>query len=149
MAHAEASITIQRPVDEVFAFVLDGANNPHWRLAVLDIQRMPGQSSGVGAVYKQGLKGPGGRRIAGDYEIIESCPNQSIKFQVIAGPARPTGAYLFEALGNSTQVRFTLHFEPKGLARLMGPMITQAMQSEVATLSNLKSYLEGDASHSL
>jgi uncharacterized membrane protein len=149
MAHAEASITIQRPVDDVFAFVLDGTNNPQWRPAVLDIQRLPGNPSGVGAVYTQGLKGPGGRRIAGDYEIVESHPNQSITFRVIAGPARPTGAYRFEAQGNSTHVTFTLHFEPKGLARLLGPMITRTMQSEVATLSHLKSYLEGDAARSL
>jgi hypothetical protein len=35
-----------------------------------------------------------------------------------------------------------LHFEPKGLAKLMEPMITSTMRSEVATLSNLKAYLE-------
>ena len=142
MAHAEATISIQRPVDEVFAFILDGMNNPHWRPAVLDIERVPGKPSGVGAVYKQGLKGPGGRRIDGDYEIVDSRPNQLITFHVIAGPARPTGTYQFEGHGNSTTVSFTLDFEPKGLMRLMNPMISRTMQSEVATLSNLKSYLE-------
>ena len=39
-------------------------------------------------------------------------------------------------------VTFTLHFEPKGLAKLMEPMIASTMRSEVATLSNLKAYLE-------
>jgi len=39
-----------------------------------------------------------------------------------------------------------LHYEPKGLARLMDPMITRTMRSEVATLSNLKAYLEGQHS---
>ncbi|HLX58650.1 MAG TPA: SRPBCC family protein [Ktedonobacteraceae bacterium] len=142
MAHAESTITIHRPVDEVFEFVLDGTNNPKWRPAVLDIQRVPGKPSDVGAVYKQGLKGPGGRRIDGDYEITECQPNQFIKFQVIAGPARPTGAFRFESTGNSTQVTFTLDLASKGFARLMEPMITQTMRSEVATLANLKSYLE-------
>ncbi|HEV2582877.1 MAG TPA: SRPBCC family protein [Ktedonobacteraceae bacterium] len=142
MAHAEESITINRQVDTVFNFVLDGMNNPRWRPAVIDIQQAPGKPSGLGAVYKQGLKGPGGRRIDGDYEIVKCQPNELIEFQVIAGPARPTGMYTFATEGNSTRITFTLHFEPKGLARLMNSMITRTMQSEVATLSNLKAYLE-------
>jgi len=146
MAHAEESITIHRPVNAVFDFVLDGTNSPLWRPGVVDIQRVPGKPLGVGAVYKQGLKGPGGRRIEGDYEIVECQPNELIKFQVIAGPARPTGTYRFEAVGDATPVTFMLHYEPKGLARLMDPMITRMMRSEVATLSNLKAYLESNHS---
>ena len=142
MAHAEESITISRPVNAVFDFVLDGTKNPLWRSTVLDIERVPGKPSGVGAVYKQGLKGPGGRRIDGDYEIVECQPNTLIRFQVISGPARPTGTYRFEANGDSTRVTFILHYEPKGLAKVMDPMIARTMRSEVAMLSNLKAYLE-------
>ncbi len=145
MAHAEERITINRPVDDVFNFVLDGMNNQRWRPAVIDIQQVSGKPAGVGAVYKQGLKGPGGRRIDGDYEIVELRPNELIAFQVIAGPARPTGTYRFEPVGGATRVTFTLHFEPKGLARLMDPMITSTMRSEVATLTNLKVHLEGQS----
>lgn len=142
MPHAEESITINRPTNAVFDFVLDGTKNPLWRPAVLDIERVPGKPSGAGAVFKQGLKGPGGRRIDGDYEIVECQPNELITFQVITGPARPTGAYRFESVGNATRVTFSLHLEPKGLTRLLSPMITSTMKGEVATLSNLKAYLE-------
>jgi len=85
-------------------------------------------------------------RIDGDYEIVECQPNELITFQVIAGPARPTGTYRFAAVGNATRVTFTLHFEPKGLARLMDGMIASTMRSEVATLSNLKAYMESQPS---
>lgn len=142
MAHAESSILINRPVNDVYAFVLDGMNNPKWRPAVIDIQKMPGKPEDVGTAYKQGLKGHGGKRIDGDYDITEARPNELIKFQVIAGPARPQGTYAFEAEGSSTRLTFTLHFETKGLGKLMDPMITSTMKEEVATLSNLKSTLE-------
>jgi len=141
MAHAEGKITIDRPIHVVFDFLLEGKNNSLWRPSVLDVTQVAGTPTGVGARYKQGLKGPGGR-IDGDYEIVESKPNEWIKFQVIAGPARPTGSYRLEALGNSTQVTFTLDFQPSGLARLMDGIIARTMQSEVQTLSNLKAYLE-------
>jgi uncharacterized membrane protein len=141
MAHAENNITINQPIEVVYNFVADGAHNPLWRPSVLDIKLLPGKSVGLGAVFKQGLKGPGGR-IDGDYEITEFQPNLVIKFQVISGPARPTGTYLFKAEGSATNLTFSLHFEPKGLARLMDSMIASTMKSEVATLSNLKAYLE-------
>src|SRR5205085_5006630 len=108
MAHAEGSVTINRPAGEVFDFIIDGTKNPLWRPAVLDVEAVPGKASGVGAVYKQGVKGPGGRRIDADYEITEARPAEWIKFQVIAGPARPTGAYKLDASGNETRVTFTL-----------------------------------------
>jgi uncharacterized membrane protein len=142
MAHAEGKITIDRPVQVVFDFILDGANNPLWRPSVVDIKPLAKKPYGVGSVFKQGLKGPGGR-IDGDYQITECRPNQAIKFQVHAGPARPTGEYNFESDGDSTTVTLILDFQPRGLAKLMNPMIQSSMQSEVSKLANLKSYLEG------
>ena len=142
MAHTEGSIVIDQPVTTVFNFIADGSNNPLWRSSVTDIQRIPDKPTGVGTVSKQGLKGPGGR-IDGDYEIVEYQPNKLIKFQAIAGPARPIGTYTFESLGDSTRLTFMLHFEPKGLAKLMDPMISSSMKSEIAMLSDLKAYLEG------
>jgi uncharacterized membrane protein len=141
MAHAEGKITIDRPVQLVFDFILDGANNTLWRPSVIDIKPLAEKPYGVGSVFKQGLKGPGGR-IDGDYEITECKANQVIRFQVSAGPARPTGIYHFESDGDSTTVTLVLDFQPKGLAKLMNPMIQSSMQGEVATLANLKSYLE-------
>jgi hypothetical protein len=69
MAHAEGSVTIDRPVTTVFNFIADGSNNPLWRSSVTDIQRVPDKPQGLGAVFKQGLKGPGGR-IDGDNFIL-------------------------------------------------------------------------------
>ena len=141
MAHAEGKITIDRPIQVVFDFILDGSNNPLWRSSVIDIEPLTPRPYGVGSIFKQGLKAPGGR-IDVDYQITECKPGQVIVFQVSAGPARPTGTYQFESDGSSTTVTFVLDFQPKGLAKLMGPMIQSSMQSEVATLANLKSYLE-------
>ena len=141
MARAENRITINKPVATVFDFILDGANNRLWRSSVIDVTPLTGKPYGVGSAFQQGLKGPGGR-IDGDYKIIECKPNIFIQFEVTAGPARPTGMYRFEPEGQGTRVTFTLDFQPKGLAKLMEPMINQSMKSEVAMLSNLKTYLE-------
>jgi hypothetical protein len=50
-------------------------------------------------------------------------PNKAIAFRVTAGPARPTGRYVFESSGNLTTVTFSLDFSPSGLQRLMDGMM--------------------------
>ncbi len=114
MAHAEKTVLIHRPVESVFDFVLNGANNRLWRSSVLDIKPLSAPPYGVGSKFEQGLKGPAGR-IAGDYEITELRPNELLRFQVIAGPARPNGTFRFAQRDGATEVTFILdsRAEPK------------------------------------
>ena len=75
----EGRITIQRPIEAVFDFILDGGNNVLWRPSVSDVAPFDEAPYGAGAFFKQGLKGPTGR-IDWDYKIIECRPNRLIKF---------------------------------------------------------------------
>ena len=92
MAHADSTVTISRPIGEVFAYLADGTNNPHWRAGVLKIERIS-PADGDQAAYRQVLRGPGGRRIDGDYRITEYHPPRVIGFEVTAGPLRPAGRF--------------------------------------------------------
>jgi uncharacterized protein YndB with AHSA1/START domain len=142
MPHAEHTVTINRPARDVFDYLADGTHNRDWRKGVLEIEKTTA-ADGEGASYRQVLAGPGGRRIPGDYRVTVFDPPQRLEFVVTAGPARPSGA--FELTANpdhSTQVRFALDLNPAGLMKLMTPMITRQMRSEVAQLDSLKTVLE-------
>ena len=142
MAHAENSIEINRPPTEVYGFLADGLNNPKWRPAVKSIALASGAAGQVGAVYKQTMAGPGGGSVAGDYRLAEADPPRRIRFEVVAGPARPVGVFEVEPAAAGARVRFSLDLQPKGLMRLMGGMIQRTMDAEVANLSRLKAVLE-------
>lgn len=142
MAHAQNSLVINRPVTAVFDFIAYGLNTSAWRAGVVSIALVSGQAGQEGAVYKQVLKGPGGRTIAGDFKVTAAKVGQEFSFMVIAGPARPEGHYYFEQAPGGTKVTFVLDYQPKGLAKLLGPMIQKTMNSEVAQLSKLKEVLE-------
>ena len=143
MPHADYTVTINRPVEAVFAYVADGENCPQWRSGVLDI-RHTGGGDAVGATYGQGVKGPFGRRISADYEITGYEPNRLIEFQTTAGPARPHGRYEFSPSDGGTRLAFTLDATLTGVQRLlMSSMVQQTMNSEVRALDRLKSVLEG------
>jgi uncharacterized membrane protein len=141
MPSAQRSITINRPVGTVFAFVADGENATRWRPGVLDVKHVSGE--GVGAVYRQGVRGPGGRRIPADYELTAFEPDRRIAFHAIAGPVRPSGEYRFEASGDRTTVTFALEAEVTGWKRLvMGRAVQSTMEGEMRTLDTLKGMLE-------
>ena len=142
MPSAQRSIVIQRPIEDVFAFVADGANAPRWRSGVLDVEHVAGK--GVGETWRQGVKGPGGRRIAADYEITAWEPPQHLAFRAIAGPVRPTGEYRLEAEEGGTRLAFSLAAEVTGWKRfVMGGAVQSTMDAEMAALDRLKAALEG------
>lgn len=140
MPEAASTIEIRRPVDEVFAFLSDGENDRRWRSGVLDVRRKSGH--GRGAIYEQGVKGPFGRRVPADYEITVFEPEQRIGFRAIAGPVRPEGSYELTPTDGGTQVKFALRAAPRGLAKLMTPIVAKTMRSEVAQLDRLRTVLE-------
>lgn len=141
MPSATHSVSIRRPIGEVFAFVADGTNAKSWRPGVLDVSHASGE--GRGAVYRQGVKGPGGRRIAADYEVTAFEPNRRLAFHAIAGPVRPSGEYRFAQAGDGTTVSLSLEATLTGWKRLlMGRAVQSSMDAEVRNLETLKSILE-------
>ena len=140
MPRAEHSTVVQRPPGEVFAFLADAENDPKWRPGVLDISRVSGE--GVGARYRQGVRGPMGRRIPADIEITELISNELIAFRAVEGPVRPAGRYELSPAEGGTRVRFVLEAKVGGIKKLMAPMVEKQMQREVENLDRLKGVLE-------
>ena len=137
MPAAQHSVTIRRPLAEVFAFVADGEHAGKWRPGVLDAQHVSG--SGLGAVYRQGVKGPGGRRIAADYELTGYEPNRRLAFKTIAGPVRPNGEFSFEETDDGTKVSLSLDAELTGIKKLLlGGAVQKSMDAEVKALENIE-----------
>jgi uncharacterized protein YndB with AHSA1/START domain len=140
MPQAQTTITIQKPVSEVFAFVLNHDNDPQWRPGVVEIRKTSGE--GVGERWYQRVKGPGGREIPADIEITALEPNRVLAFRAVEGPVRPEGRYELAEENGSTRLSFSLSAELKGLKKLMSPMVQKQMNAEVGNLDNLKRVLE-------
>jgi uncharacterized protein YndB with AHSA1/START domain len=138
---ASRSVTIARSPAEVFDFLADGTTGPQWRPGVIDVGLASG--SGVGARYRQGVKGPGGRRVDADYEVTAFEPGRRLAFRAVAGPVRPAGEYVLTADAGGTRLTFSLACElgfPKSL--LMGGAVQRSMDAEVGSLEHLKRVLE-------
>lgn len=142
MVHESQSVTVRRPIADVFSFLADGTNDPSWRPEVTSIRHVSG--SGVGAHFAQTMKGPAGRSIPGDYRITRYDEPTRLDFEVIAGPARPTGSVsLRETEPGSTEVTFTMDLTPRGVMVLLTPMINKQVRQEVANILHLPHAIEG------
>ena len=141
MPAARHEVTIQRPPSDVFAFIADGLNGPAWRPGILDVEHVSG--TGLGATYRQGVKGPGGRRVAADYRVTAYEPDSRLAFEAIAGPVRPTGEYRLEGVDGGTHLSFSLEAALGGLkGLLLGRAVQSTMDAEVLATERLKELLE-------
>jgi carbon monoxide dehydrogenase subunit G len=140
MPSAENSAVVNKPRAEVFAFVANHENDVAWRPGVLDIERASGE--GRGAVYRQGVKGPMGRRISADFEVTAYEENSHIAFRTLGGPVQPEGVYRFEDADGSTRVTFSLSASLRGPQKLLAPMVARSMRAQVEALATLKRVLE-------
>ncbi|WP_433566278.1 SRPBCC family protein [Nocardia sp. CA-151230] len=141
MPAASRTVTIARPVDEVFAFFADSTNSARWRTGVKQIAAEGPPA--VGTVYRQTVSGPGGRGIPADVQITEYIPNEKVVLNGIAGPLRPTVTYAFTPVAEGTAVTFSLAAELSGLKKLLmnGP-VQKTMTAEVSGLDRAKALLE-------
>ena len=141
MPSASRSIVVGRPVEEVFAFFSDPANDQKWRPHVKEIAAQGPLA--VGAKIHQVVSGPGGRGIPADIEITAYEPSTRYAFRVVAGPARPVGEFRFVAAGTSTNVTFSLEAELGGLKKLlMSAPVQRSMDGEMAALDKAKALIE-------
>ena len=107
-----------------------------------DITRDSGDG-GVGTTYRQGERGPLGRRIDADFRVTECEVPRRYAYEVTTGPARPRAVFTLEPLdGGRTRLSFTLAWTPAGIARLIVPFVAKGMRRELADLDRLKRALE-------
>jgi uncharacterized protein YndB with AHSA1/START domain len=110
MIKNKIQVQINRPVETVFAFVVEPANTVQW----LDVVSEAGKTSegelGVGSVYRQLFKLRGETNQEMFFEITVFEPNQSMAFRRKGGQYPISGVYTFEANGDGTLLTVFLTF---------------------------------------
>ncbi|TQJ52175.1 SRPBCC family protein [Phycicoccus sp. SLBN-51] len=141
MPAAQRTITINRPVEDVFAFFTDPNNETKWRTHLKEVS-----AAGpvlVGTTIHQVVTGPAGRGIPADVEVTGYEPGTRYAFRVIAGPIRPVGEFAFSPNGTATTVSLSLAANLSGLKRvLLSRSVQGAMDGEMRALDRAKAVLE-------
>ena len=142
MITVDHSVTISRPVGEVFVFVSNPENDSQWQSGLIESRQTSEGARGVGSTgvdVRQFL----GRRIESTFEITEYEDNSKLSFKVVSGPIPMEGRYTFNSAGVGTKIDFRIQGEPGGLFRLAEALLGRMVKRQIeADMSNLKDLLE-------
>ncbi len=139
MALIKKTQVINRPVDEVFATVIDAGNYASWNPTVKASRRMDEGEIGQGSRFEWKLRGFG--TVIQEFEEFQRNERVRIVPQLksLAGGHR----FLFTAEGERTRVDHELEMTPRGVFRLFGPMMTRTGKRNLrATAEALQAHLE-------
>jgi uncharacterized protein YndB with AHSA1/START domain len=119
----EATTVIDRPVEEVFAFLADGENDPKFSPRVLEIAKTTDGPTGVGTVYASTVK-DAGVKTKREFKITEFDPPTRIRWAEVSKNAvtAPEGGYDLAREGDGTRVTIYNVLEGHGFGRLIAPL---------------------------
>ena len=148
MAPIVSSFEIDRPPDEVYAYVTDPSRFPEWQKDVLRVRLEGGHPAGVGARFTT-IRRIGRVEQKTTQEVTEVSPPRSWAARGVDGPFRPSAAITVEPLGDGARslVTIALDFEGHGIGKLLPLDVIRRMAAKGAPRSyrNLKERLERGA----
>ena len=145
MITTRVTVEIDRPISEVFAFVVDPANFPLWAGALVKESRQtsPGPV-GVGTTFAQ-ENVLMGRRFVSQMRVVTYEPQHRFEYVTTSGPIRFAGHYTFTPADGGRSTRFTSvdESEPSGLLRYLQPLLQPFAQRQITiNLARLKAVIE-------
>jgi uncharacterized protein YndB with AHSA1/START domain len=118
-----ATVVIDRPIDDVFAFLADGENDPKFSPRVLQIAKTTDGPPAVGTVYASTVK-DAGMKTKREFKLTEFDPPTRIRWAEVSKNlvTAPEGGYDFAPEGEGTRVTVYNVLEGHGLGKLIAPL---------------------------
>lgn len=130
MVKATYSITIQRPLQDVFDLVSDPARDPEWNRNAIAVRKLSAGPATRGARYQGTYKGFGECEL----EVVDYDPPH---VATIAGTNKQGNfsySYMIEPAGDGAMLREETQFSPRGILKIMAPMMRVMLARRVKEL---------------
>jgi uncharacterized protein YndB with AHSA1/START domain len=145
MSEIRESVEIDRPPEEVFAYLDDVERHGEWQEDVVGVERVTEGPIRQGSRVRETRHVPGGNRSM-TYEVTEHDPPRQSSFRVLDGPIRAVGTISVEPAGDGTKSRVTIamDFEGHGIGgKLLLPVArNQARKRVPQSQAKMKEVLE-------
>ncbi len=145
MTKLEHSVVINRPIEDVFAFLANPENTPLWAGVVRETKLTSEGPIGVDTTYNVVIELLG-RRIESKNEFTEYEPNSKYSTKDTSGPMPMEISTTFKAVEGGTEVTNSAKLEGAGVFKLAEPIFARMANRQVETdFANLKDLLEARA----
>lgn len=130
---------IKQPVDTVFAYVIDLANDANWRSGLTESGLRPGETLGVGAV---GYSRAGEQEVG--WQVVTYDPPNDVAWDLTSGPLQGRGGYSMQSVPEGTRFTLVADIEPAGVYKLLPKPVFRwfGRRQNQADVEKLKAILE-------
>ena len=127
----EGTAHIDRPVEEVFAFLADGGNDPKFSPRVQQIEKTTDGPAGVGTVYASTVK-DAGMKTKREFELTEFTPPHRIRWAERSKNlvTASEGGYDLAAEDGGTRLTVYNVLEGHGFGKLLTPLALRAARKD-------------------
>jgi uncharacterized protein YndB with AHSA1/START domain len=127
----ETTVLINRPIEEVFAFLADGTNDPRFSPRVQEIEKTTDGPPGADTVYASTVK-DAGMTSQREFKYTEFEAPTRIRWTELSKNqvTVPDGGYDLSREGDGTKLRFFNVFEGHGLGKLVKPLALRAARKD-------------------
>jgi len=148
MARADVSVTIARPVDDVFTVLTDPTLTPRWAANAIKAELLTPGPPGAGSRRRAVVKSFSGSTMESVFEVTEFEPSRAVALRQISASWGGSGRtrYTFTPVGDGTRVDWTWDLELGGLWRPFTPLLVGLFERGFQRdLNNLKAMMESRA----
>jgi uncharacterized membrane protein len=144
MIKVNVSVDIDRPSDQVFAFLADASNNTRWQKGMRSCQWTSAGPIAVGSTYEQEASFMG-RTIRSSFEVTELDPGHQVTITSTNGTFPIMVTRSVDRLDvDACRARARISGGPTGIGRIFDPITQLLVQSSVRRdYRRLKELLEG------
>ena len=139
------TVSIERPVPEVFDFLSDAGNRARWDTTVISEELTSAAPVGVGSTIHTRMRAFT-REVDFDWRVTAFDPPNRMAVVSTAGIMPTSLRFGFEASGDGSRVTATIEGEPDGMMVMVEPLIAAAVRSTLGDgLRRAKALLEASA----
>ena len=141
MINHEVSVFINRPVEQVFAFTVDGKNLHAWQADLVENEQLTEGPMRVGTRFREVRRtGPRQSEIQAEITVFE--PNKRFATKTLTKP-QATVSYAFDSEDGGTRLTYKFAMITSGLMRLLEPLIVGSIKKDSdSDFEKLKRILE-------
>src|SRR5215471_9294079 len=140
MAVIARTQVINKPVEEVFDLLADAGSYAKWNPTIQSSRWVDDPPHGNGARFEWGLRGLG--KVV--QELGEFEPPVQVRIVTDLKPAKGGHRFRLTANGDATRIDHELEITPRGIFRLLGPLLVKNGRKNLRDTANaISTHFEG------
>ncbi len=142
MSYIRGEIVINRSVEQVFDFVADDRNEPRYNPVMKSVELMTRDPIGVGTQFRL-IAGSRGQPVEMITTLVAYERPRHIALETHMSAMDIHGSLNFDSVPEGTRMRWSWEIVPRGVYRLMGPVLAQlGARQEARIWAAMAQYLE-------